>query len=165
MNNEIIIRTKKEEDAENILEVVNSFVKDSFAAYSDEYYPSSIVDEWSKKARVFLVLETGNKVLGFGFVASYKPFKSCAHVGVLTYFILPEYTGKGLGTKLFNQLISKGKDLGVTNYLAHISSKNEQSLNFHKKHGFQEVGRFKDMSVKLGESVDMVWVQKQFNWS
>ncbi len=161
MNNEIIIRTKKEEDAENILEVVNSFVKDSFAAYSDEYYPSSIVDEWGKKAKVFLVLETGNKVVGFGFVASYKPFKSCAHVGVLTYFILPEYTGKGLGTKLFNQLISKGKDLGVTNYLAHISSKNEQSLNFHKKHGFQEVGRFKDMSVKLGESVDMVWVQKQ----
>ena len=163
MNNEVIIRTKKEEDAEKILEVVNSFVKDSFAAYSDEYYPPSIVDEWSKKAKVFLVLETGNKVVGFGFVASYKPFKSCNHVGVLTYFILQEYTGKGLGTKLFNQLISKGKDLGVTNYLAHISSKNEQSLNFHKKHGFQEVGRFKEMSVKLGESVDMVWVQKQFN--
>ncbi|MGB5894406.1 MAG: N-acetyltransferase family protein, partial [Ignavibacteriaceae bacterium] len=145
------------------LEVVNSFVKDSFAAYSDEYYFPSIVDEWSKKAKVFLVLETENKVVGFGFVASYKPFKSCAHVGVLTYFIRPEYTGKGLGTKLINELISKGKDLGVTNYLAHITSKNEQSLNFHKKHGFQEVGRFKDMSIKLGESVDMVWVQKQFN--
>jgi len=163
MNNEVIIRTKKEEDAENILEVVNSFVKDSFAAYSDEYYSSSIVDEWSKKAKVFLVLEMENKIIGFGFVASYKPFKSSNHVGVLTYFILPEYTGKGLGTNLFNKLISKGKDLGITNFLAHISSKNEQSLNFHKKHGFQEVGRFKDMAVKLGEYVDMVWVQKQFN--
>jgi phosphinothricin acetyltransferase len=163
MNNEVNIRTKKEEDLENILEVVKSFVKDSFAAYSDEYYPSSIVDEWNKKAKVFLVLETGDNVIGFGFVASYKQFKSFNHVGVLTYFILPEYTGKGLGTKLFNQLISKGKDLGITNYLAHITSKNEQSLNFHKKQGFQEVGRFKDMSVKLGESIDMVWVQKQFN--
>ncbi len=163
MNNELIIRPKTEEDLEKILEVVNSFVKNSFAAYQDESYPASMVDDWTKKARVFLVLETGNEVVGFGFVASYRPFKSCAHVGVLTYFILPEYTGKGLGTKLFNQLISKGKDLGVTNYLAHISSRNEQSLNFHKKHGFQEVGRFKDMSVKLGESVDMVWVQKQLN--
>ncbi len=163
MNNEVIIRTKKIDDGDKILEVVNSFVKDSFAAYTDEYYPPSIVDEWSKKAKVFLVLETGNEVVGFGFVASYKSFKSCAHVGVLTYFILPEYTGKGSGTKLFNELISEGKDLGITNYLAHISSRNEQSLNFHKKHGFQEVGRFKDMSVKLGESVDVVWVQKQFN--
>jgi L-amino acid N-acyltransferase YncA len=163
MNNEVIIRTKKEDDFEKVLEVVNSFVKHSFAAYQDEPYPPSIVDEWSKKARVFLVLETRSEVIGFGFVSSYRPFKSFNHVGVLTYFILEEYTGKGLGTKLINQLISKGKDLGVTNYLAHISSKNEQSLNFHKKHGFKEVGRFKDMSHKLGESVDMVWVQKQFN--
>jgi L-amino acid N-acyltransferase YncA len=163
MNNEIIIRNKKEEDTERILEIVNSFVKDSFAAYSDEYYSPSIVDEWSKKAKVFLVLEMENKIVGFGFVAPYKPHKSCSHVGVLTYFILKEYSGKGLGTKLINRLISKGKNLGITNYLAHISSKNEQSLNFHKKHGFQEVGRFKNMAVKLGESLDMVWVQKQFN--
>ena len=165
MNNEVIFRPKKEEDLENILEVVNSFVKNSFAAYQDQPYPPSMVDEWSKKARVFLVLETGNKVIGFGFAASYRPFKSFNHVAVLTYFISEEYTGKGLGTKLFNQLISEGKDLGITNYLAHISSKNDQSLNFHKKHGFKEVGRFKDMSVKLGESVDMVWVQKQLNLS
>jgi phosphinothricin acetyltransferase len=109
MNNEVIIRIKKEEDLENILEVVNSFVKDSFAAYSDEYYPSSIADEWSKKAKVFLVLETRNEIIGFGFVASYKPFKSASHVGVLTYFILPEFTSKGFGTKLINQLISTGK--------------------------------------------------------
>jgi len=163
MNNEVIIRPKNEEDLENILEVVNSFVKNSFAAYQDEPYPASTVDEWNKKARVFLVLESGNEFVGFGFAAAYRPFKSFDHVGVLTYFILQEYTGKGLGTKLINKLISKGKELGITNYLAHISSKNEQSLNFHKKHGFKEVGRFKDMSVKLGESVDMVWVQKQFN--
>ncbi len=163
MNNEVIIRSKNEDDLGKILEVVNSFVQNSFAAYQDEDYPPSIVDEWSRKARVFLVLESGNEVIGFGFVASYRPFKSFNHVGVLTYFLLQEYTSKGLGTKLINQLISKGKDLGITNYLAHISSKNKQSLNFHKKHGFQEVGRFKDISVKLGESVDMVWVQKQFN--
>jgi len=163
MNNELIIRNKKEDDNNKILGVVNSFVKNSFAAYQDEPYPPSIVDEWSRKARIFLVLETGNEVVGFGFVSSYRPFKSFNHVGVLTYFILQEYTGRGLGTKLFNRLILKGKNLGITNYLAHISSKNEGSINFHKKHGFNEVGRFKDMSHKLGESVDMLWVQKQFN--
>ena len=165
MNNEIIIRSSRESDLDEVLSIVNTFVKDSFAAYTDEDYPLSIAIEWSEKAKIFLVLETGNKVIGFGFLAPYKPFKSFSHTGVLTYFILPEYTEKGLGTKLFNELVLKGKDLGITNYLAHISSKNEQSLNFHKKHGFQIVGRFKDMSVKLGESVDVVWVQKQFNGS
>jgi phosphinothricin acetyltransferase len=98
MSSEVIIRTKKEEDVEKILEVVNSYVKNSFAAYSDEYYSPSMVDEWNRKAKVFLVLETGNKFIGFGFVALYKPHKSCSHVGVLTYFILPEYTAKGQRT-------------------------------------------------------------------
>jgi len=163
MNNEVIIRSKQENELDKILSVVNTFVKDSFAAYTDEDYPLSIAIEWSKKAKIFFVLETGNKVIGFGFLAPYKPFKSFSHTGVLTYFILPEYTGKGLGTKLFNKLVSRGKDLGITNYLAHISSKNEQSLNFHKKHGFKEVGRFKDMAIKFGEYIDVVWVQKQFN--
>ena len=41
MSSEVIIRTKKEEDVEKILEVVNSYVKNSFAAYSDEYYSPS----------------------------------------------------------------------------------------------------------------------------
>ena len=163
MKNEIIIRPKKDEDLESVLEVINFYVENNFAAYSDEPYTSSMIDEWNKKAKVFLVLETGNKVIGFGFVSSFKPHKSCSHVGVLTYFILQEYTGKGLGTKLINQLFTKGKNLGITNYLAHISSKNEGSLNFHKKHGFKEVGRFKDISVKKGKSLDMVWVQKKLN--
>jgi L-amino acid N-acyltransferase YncA len=163
MNNEVIIRPKKDEDLESVLEVINYYVKNNFAAYSDEPYTPSMIDEWNKKAKVFLVLETGNKVIGFGFVASFKPHRSCSHVGVLTYFILQEYTGKGLGTKLINQLFSKGKKLGITNFLAHISSKNEGSLNFHKKHGFKEVGRFKDISRKQGKYLDMVWVQKQFN--
>jgi len=57
MNNEVMIRNKKEEDAEKILEVVNSFVKDSFAAYSDEYYPPSIVDEHTNHLKVVVTLE------------------------------------------------------------------------------------------------------------
>ena len=128
MDNEVIIRSKKEENLEAVLDVVNSFVKDSFVVYLDEDYPASIVKEWSKKAKIFLVLECRNKVIGFGLVAPYKPFKSFNHTGVLTYFILSEYTCKGLRTKLFSKLILKGKDLGITNYIAHISSKNEQSI-------------------------------------
>ena len=72
-----------------------------------------------------------------------------------------DYTGLGLGTKLLNELISAGKKIGITNYLAHISSQNTQSLNFHKKHGFEEVGRFKKVAIKFNNFIDVVWVQKQ----
>jgi len=65
-----------------------------------------------------------------------------------------------LGRKIINELISTGKKHGITNYLAQISSKNKQSLNFHKKHGFVEVGKFKDVGTKFDQNFDIVWMQK-----
>ena len=157
------IRPKTEADEQKILSIVNSFVENSFAVYSEDGYPDSTMTDWNNNSRIFLVLEDNSEIIGFGFLSYYKKRKHFNHVGVLTYFILEEYTGKGLGSKLFNELIEQGKKLGITNFLAHISSKNERSLNFHKKFGFNEVGRFKNMSYKFGESLDVIWVQKQFH--
>jgi L-amino acid N-acyltransferase YncA len=95
-------------------------------------------------------------------IAPYKPFKNFNKTGVLSYFLYADYTGMGLGTRLLNELLSVGQKMGITNFLAHISSRNTQSINFHKKHGFEEVGRFKNIAVKFGEKIDIIWMQKQF---
>jgi len=54
-----------------------------------------------------------------------------------------------------------GRSIGMINFIAHLSSKNEQSIQFHKKHGFTECGRLKDIGIKFGQLFDIVWVQKQ----
>ena len=161
MELQFTIRPKVDEDDEQVMKIINSYVNNSFAAYSDEAYPISFAADKSKEAKVFLVIENFNEVVGFGMITPYRPFKNFNHTGVLTYFILDNYTGLGLGTKLLNELISAGQKIGITNYLAHISSQNTQSLNFHKKHGFEEVGRFKKVAIKFNKFIDVVWVQKQ----
>ena len=158
-----VIRNYRSDDLEEVIKILNTFTKESFAVYTEETLPNSFIENRLKELRVFLVLEISDKVIGFGFISPYKPFANFSETGVLTYFLLPEYTGKGYGTKLFRQLINEGKERGITNYLAHINSKNEQSLNFHKKLGFEEVGRFKKMGRKFGEYFDIVWVQKFFS--
>jgi phosphinothricin acetyltransferase len=146
---------------EAILAVFNSFVRDSFAAYCESELTCEQFEKLLAQARIILTLRNGETTIGFGYISSYRPLPNFDHTGVLTYFILAEYTGKGYGSELLTQLFAKGKEMGITNYLAHISSRNEQSLNFHKKHGFKEVGRFKDVAKKFGELIDVVWVQKQ----
>jgi L-amino acid N-acyltransferase YncA len=37
---------------------------------------------------------------------------------------------------------------------------NDQSLAFHRKHGFEEVARFKRVGEKLGREFDVVYMQK-----
>lgn len=160
---DIQIRNASENDLTSIMEIVNHFALNSFSVYSEEIIPDTFAKSRFQEAKVFLMLQNHKQTIGFGFIIPYKPFKNFSHTGVLTYFIYENYTGMGLGTKLLHELISRGKEIGITNYLAHISSKNIQSLNFHKKHGFEEVGRFKNVATKFNEPIDVVWVQKQFN--
>lgn len=162
MTQEISICNYKENDLGEMLTIFNHFVKVSFAVYCDTEINIDQFKKLIEHARIILILRKNEKVIGFGYIGNYKPYQNFDRTGVLTYFIIPQYTGRGLGTQLFTELISKGKNIGITNYLAHISSKNEQSLRFHENHGFEEVGRFKNLAVKLGEEIDIVWVQKQF---
>jgi phosphinothricin acetyltransferase len=56
--------------------------------------------------------------------------------------------------------ISEAKTMGIRIFLASISSLNEQSIQFHLKHGFVECGRFKGIGKKHGRTFDMIWMQK-----
>ncbi len=154
------IRLAEERDTESILNVFNYHVSNSFAAYAEKEFDRRVVDSFVKEASVLYVQEVGDNVVGFGFLRPYNLFENFCHTATLTYFLLPQYTGLGLGTKLLDKLIEYAGDNGIYNLVAHISSKNEQSLNFHKKHGFEECGRLKKMGTKLGEEFDIVWVQK-----
>ena len=51
--------------------------------------------------------------------------------------------------------------MGVDNLLANISSLNPPSLEFHRKHGFRECGRFEKILTKFGQDLDIVWMQKR----
>ena len=162
MIEKINIREKRECDNDVIMHILNSFVNDSFAVYAEEFVASTFIIDSTINARVFLVLEHNCEVIGFGMITPYKQYSNFNHTGVLGYFIKEEFTGLGLGTNLLHELIYQGNKIGISNYLAHISSHNYQSLNFHRKHGFEEVGRFKNVSIKFGTHVDIVWVQKEF---
>lgn len=157
---DIRIREMRFGDGPQIVEIMNYFVKNSTASYGDEEMGQESFENFKKNSRYFLVLETQDKVIGFGLVQYYRPLKTMNHTGMLTYFILPQYTGQGLGTRLLNQLFNGARERGITNLVAHISSGNQQSLNFHEKHGFTECGRLSKVVYKFDKYFDIVWVQK-----
>lgn len=163
MSSNFVIRNFKDSDTEEMLSIFNSYIKTSFAAYPENDLTLDRLKKLIEPAKIILVIYNIDDMIGFGYIASFKPLPNFNHTGVLTYFLTDEYTGKGLGTKLFNELIERGKQQGITNYIAHISSKNDRSLNFHKKLGFAEVGRLKKVGIKFGEPFDIVWVQKNFS--
>jgi len=58
------------------------------------------------------------------------------------------------------ELETRAREIGIRIFLAAISALNEGSLAFHRKHGFVEVGRLREICIKRGTPFDVVWMQK-----
>jgi phosphinothricin acetyltransferase len=156
------IRKVQDTDAPGIISLFNYYIEHSFAAYPEKRLDEKMFFMFREavKEYPFYVIEAYNQVIGFGFLHRYNPFEMFNRVAEVTYFIDPEHTGEGLGTVLLNRLIEDAKKMQIDTLLAHISSKNERSIEFHKKNGFKECGRFVKIGKKHGEEFDVVWMQR-----
>ncbi|MDD4308736.1 MAG: GNAT family N-acetyltransferase, partial [Thermoplasmata archaeon] len=99
-------------------------------------------------------------VVGFGFLHPHNRISTFSSTAEITYFIDPEHRRRGIGSLLFEALVNAGRKKGIESILAAISSENLESLEFHRKLGFAEVGRFKGILRKNGKVLDVVWMQK-----
>jgi L-amino acid N-acyltransferase YncA len=150
-------------DREAVIDVFNHFVEHSFAAYPEEKVPYELFDHFLASAGGYPsigVHTDEGTVVGFGFMRPYHYADTMRRTAEVAYFILPEHTGRGIGTQILEMFIDEAKKRGINNFLASISSLNEQSLNFHRRHGFTECGRFVRVGRKKNRDYDMVWMQK-----
>lgn len=146
-----------------VIDIFNHYIQKTFAAYPEQCVPYEFYDLFLKIIvgyPAFVVENREGQFIGFGMVHAYHPFTTFSHTAEISYFILPDYCGKGIGSALLKRLLDEIWQKRVTNVLASISSLNERSIRFHRKHGFVECGRFKSICRKKGQYFDIVWMQK-----
>lgn len=151
------------EDGKAIIDIINHYVENSFAAYPEDQVPYEFFQFFLNMAQgyPFLVAKDGSgNVLGFGLLRPHNPMPAFSKTAEITYFLAPEYTGKGIGKAMLDRLLAEGREMGITSILASISSLNPGSLAFHRKNGFVECGRFIGIGRKKGREFDVVWMQK-----
>lgn len=156
------------EDCETILDIFNHYVENSFAAYPEAKLPreaSEMLMEMSKGLPTGSIKDPNGQIVGFGLLRPHHPIPTFSRTAEVTYFLHPDYTGQGLGTKLLSFLESGAIGKGITSILASISSLNPDSIRFHRKNGFTECGRFKKVAQKKGRVFDTVWMQKALSIS
>jgi L-amino acid N-acyltransferase YncA len=160
---DVQIRAVLDGDWKPIAAIFNHFVTDSFAAYPDQPVEESFFRERNaaNPSLPFVVAEDRGRVVGFAYLSPFHPAPTMRHSASITYFIHPEFTGHGIGATFLEHLLQTGSALGITNFLAHISSLNPGSIRFHQRHGFTECGRFIDVGRKKDQSFDMVWLQRR----
>jgi phosphinothricin acetyltransferase len=154
------IREVQEQNREPVIGIFNHYVTTGFAAYPDHPMPLGFFDVLRDRAHAFPVIERDGDVVGIGLVKPFLPFSTFSHAATVSTFIAPAYRHMGYGTILLDAMTRAAKKKGIAVLLANISSRNPESLAFHKKHGFTERGRLHNVGIKFNERFDVVWMEK-----
>jgi phosphinothricin acetyltransferase len=160
MADKITIREMQESDGDAVMKIFNHYAAATFAAYPEGPLPPQFFVPLREGALSAIVLEDDGGIAGFGLLKPFLPFPSFRKTGMLTYFLAPEVTGKGFGSRLLERLSEDAKMKGMTMLVANMSSKNEASIGFHKRHGFSEAGNLAGVGEKFGQTFGVLWMQK-----
>lgn len=151
------------EDRGDVIDTFNYYIENSFAAYLETKVPYEFFGFFLQAISEYpnaVVRDEKKKFLGFCMLRPHSPMPTFSGTAEISYFIRPEYTGKGLGSIMLEYLLSGAREKGLHCILASISSLNEGSIHFHSHHGFSECGRFREAGKKNGKFFDTVWMQK-----
>ncbi|MBU0986983.1 MAG: GNAT family N-acetyltransferase [Proteobacteria bacterium] len=153
-----------EQHRKPVIDIFNFFGTNGFAAYPETKVDYSFFDRLLAMVQGYpavVVKDATDRVVGFGMLCPFHFASTFKRTAEITYFLTPETTRQGIGTKILAILVEEATKMGVDSILASISSRNSESINFHIKRGFVECGKLRAVGRKFGESFDVVWMQKR----
>jgi L-amino acid N-acyltransferase YncA len=146
-----------------VIDIFNHYVEHDFACFREVPLPYPAFDRFLAMAADFPAyasVRDDGTVEGFGFLHAWNAAECFRRTAEITYFLRPDATRQGIGSRLLNQLLQDAAARKIDRILASISSRNPGSIAFHHKHDFAECGRFPQVGHKHGKDFDVVWMIK-----
>ncbi len=150
-------------DRKDVLDIFNHYIATSFAAFPEERVGDEFFERLLTLCQGYpaLVIRAEGGTVGFALLRAYHSAGTFRRTAEITYFLLPQHTGRGAGSRALELLSEKARKMGIENLVATVSSHNEQSLRFHERAGFQCCGRLRSVGRKFGQDFDVVLFQKR----
>lgn len=161
---EIKIRDYQIQDCKAIIEIINDAILNSTALYDYNIRTlntqEAIFEEKLQKGFPVIVAESNNEVVGFGYYSEFRFREAYKFTVEHSVYANKNAIGKGIGKLLLNELIERAKKQNLHTMIGVIDSENTNSIDFHKKFGFEEVGFIKESGYKFDRWLHSVIVQK-----
>lgn len=108
-----------------------------------------------------LVARQGEEIVGWAAVSPVSD--RCAYQGVaeVSVYVAQSHRGRGIGSRLLEQLIEESENLGIWTLQAGMFPENEASVALHKRLGFREVGIRKRLGKLEGAWRDVLLLERR----
>lgn len=161
---EIKIRNYQVEDTKAILEIINYNILHSTALYDYNIRTLenqiAIFDDKIKKGFPIIVAIENEIVVGFGYYSEFRYREAYKFTVEHSVYAHQNHIGKGIGKLLLKELILLAKSQKLHTMIGVIDSENQNSIDFHKKFGFEIAGTIKETGFKFNRWLDSVFMQK-----
>lgn len=153
-----MIRPATIDDAKNICEIYNHYIKNSVITFEKEEVSVSEMEDRIQRVSEkypWLVFASTGLIQGYAYANQWKVRSAYDRTVESTIYIGKDHFGKGLGKALYSQLMTLLKEQGFHSVLGGIALPNDASVDLHESLGFVKVGQLKEVGFKLGRWVDV----------
>lgn len=157
------IRPATEEDLTTVAAIYAAEVGTGQATFDTVPPP---LEAWQRKLDSahrgdhFLVAEDDGRVVGFAYSSAYRERGAYDRTREATIYLDHDATGRGVGRRLYDDLLTRLKDSGMHAVLACISMPNDASEALHRSCGFERIGIMREVGRKFDRWIDVAWWQR-----
>jgi RimJ/RimL family protein N-acetyltransferase len=157
---EVILRTPRWEDLDDLLELINSLVSEKAEIALTVKVTREEEAEWIHKMLVrlekgelcFLVAEVNGKVVASSDINILEGDEK--HVGVLGVVVKYGFRDLGIGTEMLKTLVEQAKLLELKVLMLHVLTTNNHAVHVYKKVGFVQTGKVPKKHFRQGKYID-----------
>jgi phosphinothricin acetyltransferase len=157
-----MIRSATTADAEAICTIYNHYVLETTITFEEAAVTPSDMQSRIREtlpSLPWLVWEDGAEILGFAYASKWKGRCAYRHSAEVTVYLEPRCTGRGIGSKLYEELLAALRERNFHAVIGGIALPNPASISLHERLGFRKVAHFEQVGWKFGRWIDVGYWQ------
>lgn len=163
-HSDIRIRVGTPQDIPAITAIYNDAVANTTAIWNDQQVDDANRLKWMKEHQalgydVLVAINSDSEVVGYATLSDWRAFDGYRHTVENSVYVRHDQRGNGVGKLLMHSLVEQARALDKHVIVAAIEGQNHASITLHEKLGFVNVGQLKEVGIKFGRWLDLVFLQ------
>lgn len=157
------IRAGEPKDLPDILDIMNEAILHTTAVYDYEIRSMDFMETWFDKKNQdnepVIVCTIDEKLAGYGSFGRFRPRAAYQFSVEHSVYVQKAFQRQGVGSAILSKLIELARQRRYHTIIAGIDASNQSSYEFHRRFGFEEVARFKEVGYKFDRWLDLIFMQ------